>query len=223
MPRRRAFVLMKPLPHSKSRLAGALAPDERELLSLAMLARVLKSILATPLVDEATVVGGDEAVRRLAGDLGIEWREEPASGLNEVLGLLLAEADAGEVLAYLPADLPLLTAEGAEDLLRAGGSGRVAVAPDRHGTGTNALVLPAGSGFRPRFGPDSFTLHVDEARRFGVKAQIVRQQALALDIDTAEDLAELLEAEPDFWQHAEAEVAALDLPASTVATRPSLT
>ena len=44
---------------------------------------------------------------------------------------------------------------------------RVTIVPDRHGTGTNALLLSPPDAIAPAFGPDSCARHVDRARRPG--------------------------------------------------------
>ena len=63
--------------------------------------------------------------------------------------------------------------------------------PDRHGTGTNALLLAPPDAIVPAFGPGSFDRHVAAARAAGVAAHVERLPSLALDVDTAGDLAAL--------------------------------
>ena len=61
------------------------------------------------------------------------------------------------------------------------------IAPDRHGTGTNALCLSAGLAFETRFGEDSFRAHIAGARRLGATATTRPTLGLGLDIDTETD------------------------------------
>jgi 2-phospho-L-lactate guanylyltransferase len=72
------------------------------------------------------------------------------------------------------------------------GASAVLIVPDRHGTGTNALVLSPPDAIEPSFGPGSFARHMAAAERAGVphRAEVVR--TLALDVDTPADLAELV-------------------------------
>ena len=67
------------------------------------------------------------------------------------------------------------------------------MAPDRAGTGTNALALrpPDVIGFR--FGAGSFAAHAAEIERAGVPAVAVNRGGLAFDLDTPADLARWLE------------------------------
>ena len=63
--------------------------------------------------------------------------------------------------------------------------------PDRHGTGTNGLLLTPPNAIAPSFGPDSRARHERLARDAGADCRIERPASLLLDIDTGEDLAVL--------------------------------
>jgi 2-phospho-L-lactate guanylyltransferase len=63
--------------------------------------------------------------------------------------------------------------------------------PDRHGTGTNALVIAPPDAVEPSFGPGSFARHVSAAESAGVEHRVERVPSLMFDVDTPEDLAEL--------------------------------
>jgi 2-phospho-L-lactate guanylyltransferase len=65
------------------------------------------------------------------------------------------------------------------------------IVPDRHGTGTNALLLTPPNALAPSFGPGSRERHLSDARLAGTVAEVVDVPSLALDVDTAEDLAAL--------------------------------
>ena len=71
-------------------------------------------------------------------------------------------------------------------------SDAVAIAPDRHGTGTNALSLPipAAQDFRFAFGDDSFARPRAEAGRLGLEVETVFSRGLEQDIDEPSDLAD---------------------------------
>jgi 2-phospho-L-lactate guanylyltransferase len=72
----------------------------------------------------------------------------------------------------------------------------VLIVPDRHGTGTNALVLTPPNVMASSFGPGSARRHFELARARGANVEIVEVPSLALDVDTPEDL-ESLAALPD--------------------------
>ena len=88
------------------------------------------------------------------------------------------------MLLVLASDLPLLN----EDDLAAVTMEDCAIAPDRRGTGTNALLWPTRPlpGFF--FGENSFERHDASARAAGLEPKIVRRPGLAHDVDLPDDL-----------------------------------
>ena len=70
---------------------------------------------------------------------------------------------------------------------------RVVVIPDRHGTGTNGLLLAPPDAIEPGFGPDSCERHLQRARAAAVACEVARVPSLLLDVDTGSDLAALRE------------------------------
>jgi 2-phospho-L-lactate guanylyltransferase len=67
----------------------------------------------------------------------------------------------------------------------------VAIVPDRHGEGTNALVLRPPGAIRPAFGEGSCARHVAAARDGGIPHAVEELPSLALDLDTPADLVAL--------------------------------
>ena len=67
----------------------------------------------------------------------------------------------------------------------------VAIVPDRHGEGTNALVLTPPTAIRPAFGEGSRARHVAAAREAGIPFAVEELASLALDLDTPADLVAL--------------------------------
>jgi 2-phospho-L-lactate/phosphoenolpyruvate guanylyltransferase len=198
------FVLMKPLALSKSRLKDVLSDEERRVLSLAMLARTIRAARDAVAATHVTVVGGDEAVRRLAVLEGVSWREEPATGLNASLSRLLRQPPPNEqdLFVYLPADLPLIEPADVDQLVALTAPSHVVIAPDRWRSGTNALVIPAGADFTPALGRSSFENHKTAAVRAGLTSRVCENPGLLLDVDTPADLEELLSRRPEWWDEA---------------------
>lgn len=89
----------------------------------------------------------------------------------------------------LPTDLPLLCPSTIVDFLDEAGDAAVALAPDRSGSGTNALLLRPPLAISPQFGPASFLRHRMAARHAGLRLTTIRLPALAFDLDTPDDLA----------------------------------
>ncbi len=92
-------------------------------------------------------------------------------------------------------------------------TGSAGVVPDRHGSGTNALLLDPPGAIEPAFGPGSRERHLELAEAAGVRGVLVELPSLALDLDTADDLAELtrrLRAEPGLAPRTAAALEALE-------------
>jgi 2-phospho-L-lactate guanylyltransferase len=95
-------------------------------------------------------------------------------------------ADGAQRVAMLPVDCPMLDTDELDAHL--GRSPRTAlIVPDRHGTGTNALMLNPPDLFLPAFGPDSCARHVSRARATGQSFALEAVESLAIDLDTPED------------------------------------
>lgn len=71
------------------------------------------------------------------------------------------------------------------------GAGTAAVVPDRHGSGTNGLLLAPPDAIEPAFGPGSRERHLARAGEAGVAGRIAEIPSLGLDLDTPDDLAAL--------------------------------
>jgi 2-phospho-L-lactate/phosphoenolpyruvate guanylyltransferase len=173
-----AIVPLKTRGERKSRLAERLSATERADLSQRMFDHVAR-LLSGHSAILSVIVLADE---RPAG-WGGAWVPDQGRGLNGELEAARERIMEGGVLV-LHADLPLLDREDIDVLLDAATTHGAAIAPDRHGTGTNALALDAGRRLVFRFGVDSFARHREQLADCG----IVRREGFALDLDTPEDL-----------------------------------
>ena len=72
----------------------------------------------------------------------------------------------------------------------------IVIVPSSDGAGTNALLRTPPDVIESRFGPGSFAAHLEQARTRGVPAEVARPGGLMFDIDTPEDVAELLARAP---------------------------
>jgi 2-phospho-L-lactate guanylyltransferase len=97
----------------------------------------------------------------------------------------------------VPGDCPALDPTEVDELLARPVTPPAAlVVPDRHGTGTNALLISPPDALSPSFGPGSCQRHLQLARERRTNAEAVELPSLALDIDTPEDL-DALASSPD--------------------------
>jgi 2-phospho-L-lactate guanylyltransferase len=180
-----AIIPVKGTDLGKQRLAAVLDGAGRQDLVAAMLGHVVAVVEGAEGIDRVALLGSSR--HRLPESL--ELLPDPGTGLNAALTsafAMAAQAGATRVVIIF-ADLPQLTS--AEVALLAGAP-HIAAAPDRHGTGTNALSLPlpAARGFTFAFGPDSFARHGAEAARIGLPLVAIRSPGLQRDIDEPADL-----------------------------------
>jgi 2-phospho-L-lactate guanylyltransferase len=109
-----------------------------------------------------------------------------------MVGIARALADGFDRVLLVPGDCPALDPGDLAALLRdRAGPPSVMIVPDRHDTGTNALLLSPPNALVPSFGPGSLRRHRERADAAGVQAEVRRPGSLLLDIDTPADLAAL--------------------------------
>jgi 2-phospho-L-lactate guanylyltransferase len=189
-----AIVPVKRFGAAKRRLATGLGGERREALVAAMLEDVLEAIGEARGVERTIVVSDEPRAVKAAGAIGAAVVPDPGEGGHPgaaLAGIELAEAEGAGCVLLLPGDCPLLEPRELDRLLTGVPAPYVAVVPDRHGTGTNALLLSPPSAIRPAFGEGSRDRHVAAARRAGVPCEVEELASLALDLDTPADLVAL--------------------------------
>jgi 2-phospho-L-lactate/phosphoenolpyruvate guanylyltransferase len=187
-----AVVPIGTLEGAKSRLGETLDAEERRDLVTRLVRRTIEATTTTPGIDETIVVTPDDDVRRLALELGARPLRQRGQGLNQGLREGRAEVQAAEAdaLLVLPIDLPLVSRDALATLLVELEDPRRPLAvlvPDRHGRGTNALLLAPPDAIEFCFGGDSRAAHLDCARSRGVRL-VETDGPLTLDLDTPADL-----------------------------------
>ncbi|MET0988323.1 MAG: 7,8-didemethyl-8-hydroxy-5-deazariboflavin synthase CofG, partial [Steroidobacteraceae bacterium] len=184
-----ALIPIKPRAQCKTRLASILTAAQREALTRELLAHVLATVRAAQGIDRIALISrerGDVAEDvLLLEDRGSDLNASLESGVDQALA-----AGASTVLV-LPADLPHLRSDDVEQLLAGARTAGIAIAPDRHEQGTNALCFAAPARIRFQFGSGSFEQHCAHARASGREPVCVRTGGLGFDIDTAADWREL--------------------------------
>lgn len=186
-----AVVPLKRREAAKQRLGTGMEDSRRRELVLAMAGDVLAAIGRARSVERTIVVTGDPDATELARASGADVVEDPDdSGHPEaaLLGIGRATALGCECVALLPGDCPLLDPRELDRLLTGVPPSYVGIVPDRHGTGTNGLVLAPPSAIRPAFGPDSCERHISAARDAGIPFGVENLASLALDLDTPADV-----------------------------------
>jgi 2-phospho-L-lactate guanylyltransferase len=205
-----AVVPVKPLRYGKSRLAHILSPEERAALTTSMLNRTLETLNNVPGIFRSLVISRDPSALKIARNYGAyTYGEGDKQDLNVALirAAHLAAAQEATGILIIPADLPLITVEDVEMMLpamasnsatthsRPYGNGAmryderraIAICADRNGNGTNALYVSPPLGFEFSYGDGSFSRHLQQAQRLGMKSRIVHAPGLKFDLDTEED------------------------------------
>ena len=190
--------------NAKQRLKGFLSPSQREALARLMFQEVLSTLCSVRGLDRIVVATSDRAVANHASQSGatvFEEQEQLGHSHSADAAARRAMSLGAATVLLLPIDVPLVTkaeieglvAEAEPDAAKPG----LIIVPSLDGTGTNALVRTPPDAIASCFGPGSFQAHLDQARERGVPATVLRPAGLLFDVDTPEDVDELLRRAPD--------------------------
>ena len=199
---------------AKQRLSGFLSAAQRETLARILYRQTLASLCQAEGIDRVVVVTSDSQAAAHANRCGAlvfdEDRQVSHSVSADAACLRAIHLGATTVL-LVPIDVPLVTPGDFSWLAAAARTGPEAepqtssqkapkegpkksliVVPSADGTGTNALARTPPDVIESRFGPGSCRAHMDQACSKNVEAKVLRIPGLMFDIDTPEDVAELL-------------------------------
>jgi 2-phospho-L-lactate guanylyltransferase len=199
-----AILPVKRFARAKQRLGGSVGESLRLELARAMVADVLAALAETAASELTIVVTREESIAGLAataGALVIDDVADAGQSAAAELGIRRALEEGIERVLCVPGDCPALEPAELQALLdrSAGGGGgfedprEVVILPDRHGTGTNGLLICPPEAIAPSFGPGSCERHRGLALAAGLRCRVERLPSLLLDIDTGADLAVLRE------------------------------
>jgi 2-phospho-L-lactate/phosphoenolpyruvate guanylyltransferase len=191
-----AILPVKSFARAKQRLGASVADRLRAELVRAMVADVLLALDQTASIERTIVVTREDSVidtAREQGALVVRDVHEGGQSAAVALGVRRALAEEIERVLCIPGDCPALDPAELEALLSAGADGapELVIVPDRHGTGTNGLLLTPPDAIAPSFGPASCERHRTLALAADVPCRLERPPSLLLDIDTGADLAAL--------------------------------
>ena len=185
-----AILPVKSFGRAKQRLAGAF-PD-RPALAAAMVADVLDALAAVARAGRVIVVTAEPIAARIARTTGAHVVHDPVEAGQSAAaarGIAAALERGAERVLLVPGDCPALDPARSSALLAR--TAPVVIVPDRHGTGTNALLLTPPDVMAPAFGEGSFARHARARARGGREPRGRGRPALGLDVDTPDDLAAL--------------------------------
>ncbi len=192
-----AVLPVKSFVRAKQRIRAAVPDGDRQGLAEAMVADVLAALGRVRALDGIVVVTAEPQARELAAQAGaavVHDDREAGQSAAAQIGVDAALERAAERVLLVPGDCPALDPGEVDGLLAAHAPGSAVIVPDRHGAGTNALLLAPPAAVAPAFGPGSFARHAVLARAAGLRVRVASLPSLGLDVDTPDDLAALREA-----------------------------
>lgn len=212
-----AILPVKSFGTAKQRLGELIEQEARSRLMRAMLADVLDALAAVPELEQVLVVTANPLAAELEGDPRVRVLHddrEDGQSVAALIGIRHAREAGYERALLVPGDAPLLDARELSALLAR--AEPLAIVPDRHGTGTNGLLMSPVDAFEPSFGPGSLARHEAAAGATGLPYAVDPLPSLVLDVDTPDDLdatAAALDARPGGAPATRAALRRLSLPA----------
>lgn len=198
---------VKSLSRAKARLSSMLGEEERECLARCMLEDVLTALGESVEVTQVHIVSSDEQLDAIAATFAARVVPDTAGNLNGALEEALAQlmASGTTELLILHADIPLVRAADIDGFIRQyrkgqlgeGAAKAISLVPAEADGGTNALILSPPNILALVFGEDSCRRFGESAKNLNVGIQFFHNTEMSLDIDTPDDLKNLMKMQND--------------------------
>ena len=185
-----AIIPVTKFKNAKTRLSPFLTEDEREKLLKVMLKDVTDTLKKH--VDKIFIISRDEEVLSYAESLNLNTiLEDEKSNLNKALkqAMKFCKGKARKII-IVPSDVPLIGKTNLQMLIDASKSLDFIIVPAKGG-GTNMIIMKP-MAIHTRFEGFSYREHVKAAERKKLNPQVHDSFFMALDVNTAEDLGEIM-------------------------------
>ena len=185
-----AIIPVSKFKNAKTRLSPFLTEEERENLLKAMLHDVTDTL--KKYVDKIYIISRDEDVLEYAEKLNLGTiLEDENSNLNKALkqAMKYCKGKAKKII-IVPSDMPLIGKTNVQMLIDASKSLDFIIVPSKGG-GTNMIIMKP-MAIHTRFEGFSYKEHVQAAERKKLNPQVHDSFFMALDVNTAEDLGEIM-------------------------------
>ena len=186
-----AVIPVKEARFAKQRLAEALLPRLRRDLALAMFEDVLDAVTAVKELHGVAVVTADRNVAEIARRFGAEvWSDGAHDGHTGAVSAAARRlAATSSTMLTIPGDVPQVSHIDIRRVLAAHPvAPAFTIVPAWDERGSNTIVCSPADVVPLRFGPDSYVPHLAAARAVGLTPTIIRNGAIALDLDEPSDL-----------------------------------
>ena len=185
-----AIIPVTTFKNAKTRLSPFLSDEEREKLLKVMLLDVTDTL--KKYVNKIFIISRDEDVLNYAESLNVTpILENENSNLNKALtqAMKICKGKAKKVI-IVPSDIPLIGKTNIQMLIDASKSLDFIIVPAKGG-GTNMIIMKP-LAIRTRFEGFSYKEHVNVAERKNLNPQVHDSFFMALDVNTAQDLGEIM-------------------------------
>lgn len=186
----RLFALLpfRGLTNPKSRLSTQLSEAERAVMALGLLNRAIAAVTGAG-IEKVAVITRDPALQDAGLDPRADVLLQETEGLNAAVrqGQRWALSGAADGLLILLPDLPVVEISDIRALVDAATLDGAVIAPDRHGTGTNALLLSPPDAIAPAFGLGSAGRHRRSLALADIPVTDIERRGTHLDLDTPDD------------------------------------
>ena len=185
-----AIIPVSKFKNAKTRLSPFLSEQEREKLLKVMLQDVTDTLKKH--VDKIFIISRDEDVLSYAESLNLNTiLEDDNSNLNKALkqAMKYCKGKAKKVI-IVPSDIPLIGKTNLKMLIDASKSLDFIIVPSKGG-GTNLIIMKP-LAIHTRFEGFSYKEHVKAAERKKLNPQVHDSFFMALDVNTAQDLGEIM-------------------------------
>ena len=185
-----AIIPVSKFKNAKTRLSPFLTEKEREKLLKVMLQDVTDTLKKH--VDKIFIISRDEDVLSYAESLNLDTiLEDENSNLNKALtqAMKYCKGKARKIM-IVPSDIPLIGKTNVKMLIDASKNLDFIIVPSKGG-GTNMIIMKP-MAIRTRFEGFSYKEHVNAAERKKLNPKVHDSLFMALDVNTAEDLGEIM-------------------------------
>lgn len=185
-----AIIPVSKFKNAKTRLSPFLTEEEREKLLKVMLQDVTDTLKKH--VDKIFIISRDEDVLEYAKKLNLNTiLEDENSNLNKALKQAMKQCKGKtRKVIIVPSDIPLIGKTNLAMLIDASKSLDFIIVPSKGG-GTNMIIMKP-MAIHTRFEGLSYKEHVNAAERKKLNPQVHDSLFMALDVNTAEDLGEIM-------------------------------